>query len=617
MTAGAQARPSTGQAAACEPPPPSTTKRRGPSQIGRLLAPVRGALIFACVLQAIGAVAGVVPFIAVAELGQVLLADGPLDSARAWTIAWIGTGALVVRLFFLMAAAGVTHVADVDFRLTLRRRMAERLGQVPLGWFTERNAGLVKKALQDDVVALHELVGHGYINLVSAVVTPLVAMAYLLWIDWRLTLVVLAPLVLGVVSLYGLQMRGYGEKMAAYDEALGKVNAASVEFVQGIAVVKTFGQTHKAYGRFLEETQRFIDFFWQWVRGLLRLSAASEVVLSPLFSLVVVLAAGTWFVAAGWMAPVDVLPFALLGLSFAAPLLVIGYSQTGMMLSKQAAERIAALLDTPVLPDRTTGRMPEGSRVVYERVSFSYDGRTDVLSGIDLVLEPGSVTALVGPSGSGKTTLARLLPRFWDPSAGRITLGGVPLDELPTSELYRQVGFVFQDVQLLRTTIRENIALARPDAPLEEVEAAARAAQIHERIVALPRGYDSVAGQDARLSGGEAQRVSIARAILADAPILVLDEATAFADPESEAAIQDALSELVRGRTLLVIAHRLHTITAADQICVVDHGRIVQRGRHAELLAQGGIYARLWAAAEQAQAVEPGVAPASSDEAAQ
>ena len=583
---------------------------------------MRGTLIVACLLQAVSATAGVVPFIAVAELGRVLLADGPTDTARAWMIAGIGSGALLVRLVFLLAATGLTHFADVDFRLALRRRMAERLGRVPLGWFTERNAGLVKKALQDDVVALHHLIGHGYINLASAVVTPVVALAYLFWIDWRLTLITIVPLALGLLSLFGMQMRGYGEKMGVYDEALGKVNAASVEFVNGIAVVKTFGQAQKAYGRFLEATQSFIDFFWSWVRGMLHLSAVSEVVLSPLFSLVVVLAAGSWFVASGWLAPVDVLPFALLGLSFTAPLLIIGYAHNDMMLAKQAAERIVVLLDSPVLVERADGRMPEGSRVVYEGVGFSYDGRTDVLSGIDLVLEPGTVTALVGPSGSGKTTLARLLPRFWDPSAGRITIGGVPVDALPTSQLYRQVGFVFQDVQLLRTTIRENIALARPDATLEAVEAAAKAAQIHERIMALPRGYDSVAGEDARLSGGEAQRVSIARAILADAPILVLDEATAFSDPESEAAIQDALSELVRGRTLLVIAHRLHTIAGADSICVLDHGRIVERGRHSELLAGGGVYARMWAAAEQTQEVTPATGRASEspvvdDEAAQ
>ena len=586
----------------------------GTSPVGWLIGPVRRTLIAACLVQAIGAAAGVIPFIAVAELGRLLLVDGPIDSARAWTVAGLGAGALLVRIIFLLLAAGLTHFADVDFRLALRRRMAARLAQVPLGWFTERNGGLVKKALEDDVVALHHLVGHGYINLVSAVVTPLVAMAYLFWIDWRLTLITIIPLVLGVLTMFGMQMRGHREKMAAYDEALGKVNAASVEFVNGIAVVKTFGQARKAYGRFLEETQHFVDDFWAWVRGMLHLSAVSEVLLSPLFALSVVLAAGTWCVAAGWIAPVDILPFALLGLSFSGPLLVIGYSQHEMLMSKQAAERIVSLLESPILEERAGGPALEGARVIYEGVRFSYDGRAEALSGIDLVLEPGTVTALVGPSGSGKTTLARLLPRFWDPSAGRITLGGVPVDAVPSAQLYRQVGFVFQDVQLLRTTIRENIALAWPDAPLETVEAAAKAAHIHDRILALPRGYGSVAGEDARLSGGEAQRVSIARAILADAPILVLDEATAFSDPESEAAIQDALSELVRGRTLLVIAHRLHTITGADTICVMDRGRIVERGRHPELLAEGGLYARMWAAANRAGAATPQrSAPAPSD----
>lgn len=578
-----------------------TKKKSGPSPVGRLIRPVRGMLVVACTLQALSAIAGVIPFIAVAELGRVLLAEGTIDSGLAWTIAWIGAGALVVRFFFMFCSAGLTHLADVDFRLVLRRQMAERLGKVPLGWFTERTGGQVKKALQDDVTALHHVVAHSYTDLTSAIVTPLAGLGYLLWVDWRLALITVLPMVLGAASIYRMQTRGFGEKMQNYDKALGRVNAASVEFVQGIAVVKTFGQARKSYSRFIEEAQRFVDFFWEWVKGLIRMSAVSEVLLSPLFCLALILSAGTAFVAAGWIVPADVLPFALLGLALTAPFLIIGYAQNELMQATRAAERIVALLDTPILPDRATGQTPSGTRVTYEGVRFSYDGRADVLTDIDLVLEPGTVTALVGPSGSGKTTLARLLPRFWDPAAGRITLGGVPIDALPQSELYKKVGFVFQDVQLLHASIRDNIALARPNAPLAEIEAAARAAQIHDRILDLPRGYDSIVGEDARLSGGEAQRVSIARAILADAPILVLDEATAFADPESEAAIQDALSTLVAGRTLLVIAHRLHTIVHADQICVIDRGRIVERGRHPDLVAQGGLYTRLWVAADRAQ----------------
>jgi len=595
---------------------PSKAKK---ASLGLLLAPVRGVLVVACLLQAVSAIAGVAPFIAVAELGRVLLAEGPIDGGHAWTIAIIGAAALVVRLVFMMAAGGLTHLADLDFELDLRRRMAAHLGHVPLGWFTERNAGQVKKALQDDVSALHLLVGHAFTNMVSAAVTPLASLIYLLWVDWRLTLVAIVPLLLGMGCLYAFQMRGFKEKMAAYNKSLERVNSASVEFVQGIAVVKTFGQARKAYQRFLDETQRFMDYFWEWVRGLLKFSAASEVVLSPLFSLVVVLGGGIWFVSQGWVTPVDVLPFAILGLGFTAPFLTIGYAQNDMLMAQQAAKRINELLDAPTLPDKATGRVPDGARVVYEGVRFSYDDRVDVLQDIDLDLAPGTVTALVGPSGSGKTTIAKLLPRFWDPTGGRITLGGVPIDELPSAEIYRRVGFVFQDVQLLHASIAANIALGRPDATTDQVVEAARAAQIDARIAALPRGYDSVVGDDAKLSGGEAQRVSIARAILADAPILVLDEATAFADPESEAAIQDALSTLAAGRTLLVIAHRLHTIVGADQICVVDKGRIVERGRHAELLEQGGLYARMWNASERAQSWHPGEpeASATDSEAAQ
>lgn len=567
------------------------------SPVGQLIAPIRRKLLLACLLQAVSAAAGVLPFVAVAELGRALLADGGADAVRVWWIAGLGAAALVVRLVFLMAASGLTHLVDVDLQLDLRRRMVERLSAAPLGWFTEHSAGAVKKALQDDVTTLHHLVGHAYTNMTAAIVTPLVAFAYLIWTDWRLALAAAVPMVLGM-ALYGLQFRGYGQKMAAYDAALQDVNAASVEFVQGIAVIKTFGQASKAYGRFMERTQAFVAYFWDWVRGLLSLSAATEIVLSPLFSLIVVLVAGLSLVAADAAAPVDLLAFAVLAPGLTAPFLTLAFAQNEMMLAKDAANRIGALLDTPRLPEPATTQRPRGSRIVFEAVSFSYDSETAALQDIDLALEPGTVTALVGPSGSGKSTLARLLPRFWDPDAGRITIGGAPLTAMTAEDLYGTVSFVFQDVQLLRASLRENIALARPGASQEEIEGAARAAQIHDRIVALPRGYDSVAGVDAPLSGGEAQRVSIARAILADPQVLVLDEATAFADPESEAAIQDALNTLVAGRTLLVIGHRLNTITGADQICVMEHGRIVERGRHEELLQRRGLYARLWSAGD-------------------
>jgi ATP-binding cassette, subfamily B, bacterial IrtA/YbtP len=572
---------------------------KSPIGLGELLRPVRPRLGTAIGLQVVAAVVAVVPFAAVAELARVLLAAGPTDDGRAWTVAAVAASALVTWLLLTAVAGTLAHRADLDFQLSVRRRLVDRLGRVPLGWVTDRGAGGVGKAVQHDVDAMHHLVAHSLLSLAASVVTPLVTLAYLFWVDWRMTLVLLVPIVLGA-ALFARRIMGMTAGMAAYDQAQERIIGRVVEFVEGIAVVKLFGQARRAHRQYARAADDFADFLIAWLSKVSRAAAASALALSPITILLTVLAGGTALVAAGHLAAVDLLPFAILGLSLAAPLQAMDFHGHDMERANAAAKRVGALLATPALAVPAEPRQPETARVELSGVTFAYDAERPVLSGIDLALEPGTVTALVGASGSGKSTMAKLLPRFFDPTEGTVAIGGIDVRDIAPARLYRLVSFVLQDVQLLDASVRDNIRLARPDADEETVRRAARAAAIDERILALPRGYDSVVGRDVRFSGGEAQRISIARAILADTPIVVLDEATAHADPESAALVQDALSELAVGRTVLVVAHRLASVAGADRIVVLDQGRVVEQGTHGELLAAGGRYARLWRPQEQA-----------------
>ncbi|AHH19888.1 putative iron import ATP-binding/permease protein IrtA [Nocardia nova SH22a] len=569
-------------------------QKAGARALKGLMKPVSGTLTAGRLLAVVSGVLAVVPYIALVRIGEVLLdahaAGADVDGGEVGRWLWILVGAFLLRLTIYFVALFVTHLADARLGHLIRLRMVRRFSRVPLAWFTSTNSGRVRKALQDEIGTVHQLIAHQPVDGTNAVVMPLALMVYAFVVDWRLGLLSIAtlPLYVGAMSL---SLVGMGAKTVEMDQRLSSVSARMVEFVTGISVVKAFGRVGRAHGRYQEAADDFYNFYLDWVRPLIRVSALGTSFLAVPLVLLINIGAGSWLVHRGSVTTADVLATALIALLIPYALEVLMNSMWARQLAGGAALRLADLLETPILPDGGEVREPESHEVTFDRVGYSYDGAaTLAIEDVTFTLAPGTVTALVGPSGSGKSTIATLLARFDDPRSGTIRIGGVPVANI--ANLYSHVGFVLQDAQLLGISIRDNIALGRPDATDAQIREAARAAQVLGEIEALPRGFDTVYGTTG-LSGGQAQRISIARALVADAPILVLDEATALTDPESQHEIQQALSALVRGRTVLLIAHRPEVIKGVDQIILIDGGRILAAGTHDELLGHPG-YAHLW-----------------------
>lgn len=560
--------------------------RAGQAAITRLGAPVRTRLWIGQALVLISAVLAVAPYIALVQLGDILLRSYRVgvspDPQQVRSAVMMLVGAYSTRLFLYFLALLITHLADLSLRDRLRRDIVDRISHAPLAWFTASTSGRIRKAVQDDTTLVHTVIAHGPVERLNAVVTPLALLVCAFWIDWRLALLAVSTLVLYVLT-YSVSMRGMKEKTVEMDRKLAAVSSTMVEFVSGIGVVKAFGRVGRAHSAYLTASDEFSAFYRAWAMPLVTVTCLSFTWVSIPVLLLVNLGGGALLIHAGAVTLPQVLATTLIALVLPAALITIASISWSYQLAGAAALRLCEVLDTPVLPAASRSARPRTARVEIDRVSFSY-GDTLAVDGACLTLEPGTVTALLGPSGSGKSTLATLIARFADPDTGGVRIGGVDLRDMDESTLYSTVSFVLQDAQLLGTTVRENIALGRPDADLDQVRAAARVARIDEEIMALPDGYDTVLGRDTALSGGQEQRIAIARAILLDTPVILLDEATAMADPESEAEIQQALSALAKDRTVLVIAHRPAAVRGADRIAVMERGRIVASGTHDDLV---------------------------------
>lgn len=550
------------------------------------------------VLSAVNGLLSLIPFILLWLVVRTLFtADGNLADTPVWDYAIAAFVVSVANVLLYFAALMLSHLAAFRIETNMRRTAMQRLMRVPLGFFDTQNTGRMRKIIDEDSSQTHSFVAHILPDVAGSIVAPIGIVVLLMAVDWQLGIAAIVPIVCAF-SIMGYMMNpknNHFQRM--YLDAQEKMSAEAVEYVRGIPVVKVFQQTVFSFKRFHDSIINYRDLVIRYTLQWRTPMSAYTVAINAFAFLLV--PTGIIMIGHGGETAVivaDMVLYVLIAPVIAANVMKAMHLSQNLFLANEAVARLENLTATPPLPESSNPEKAAAFDISLRNVSFRYEGaERDAVSHISLTIPEGKTVALVGASGNGKTTIARLIPRFWDVREGTLSIGGVDVRQMDKAELMRSVSFVFQNTRLFKTTILGNIRYGSPEATMEQVNRAVDLSQSREIIDRLPRGLDTVIGAEGTyLSGGEQQRIVLARAILKNAPIVVLDEATAFADPENEHLIRQAFAHLTRGKTVLMIAHRLTTVQDADNIVVVDNGRIAEQGTHQQLMEQAALYYKMW-----------------------
>ena len=552
-----------------------------------------GKLITAVILAVVGVVCGMVPYFAAAKIIALLLAG---ETAAAAYTPWLlaALAGYLARTVLYNGALSISHRATFSILKTIRELLLQKLPRLPLGTVMDTSSGKLKQIIVDQVDSMETTLAHLFPEMTANIAAPVLTLIYLFILDWRLALLSLVVFPIAFAFMM-MVMGGYAKDFEGAVQATNEMSSAMIEYINGIEVIKAFNQGKKSYARLTDKVKANAQYYYDWMRRS-QLGMSMAYAFFPA-QMLTVLPLGWAFYLHGTLTVETFLTVIILSLGMSAPIVAaFNFVDTLAQVGTTVAQ-VDEILKGEEQEHANTNVSFEDHNIEVKDVSFGYHDDKEILHGVSLSIPQSGMTALVGPSGSGKSTLAKLIAGFWDVKNGTITMGGHDLKSIPLTQLYDQVAFVSQDNYLFDDTVRENIRMGRRDASDAEVEAAAHAAGCDSFVSALEKGYDTmVGGGGAHLSGGERQRIAIARAMLKDAPVIVLDEATAYIDPENEAVIQRAVAKLVENKTVIVIAHRLSTITGADNIAVVRDGKIEAQGRHEELLASCPLYKEMWQA---------------------